>query len=143
MRESYERGKQGNSRWTVCLGGTNPYTSSKAYPLGPPRPAVLAAPWLPWRGLVVLAWLPGSPWWPLGVSALFIFYTLIVSLRFGERETASLFASWAAAYLYTAILLEPGVICIISALPCLVSEETYFGRCFIRVKWCWDELLSP
>lgn len=79
----------------------------------------------------------------LSLSAIFLFYALVVSLRFGERETASLFASWAAAYLYGAILLEPGAICLISAMPCLVSEDTRFGRLCLRIKWCWDELLSP
>ena len=43
-----------------------------------------------------------------GVSALFIFYALIASLKFGESETAGLFSSWAAAYLCGAVLLEPG-----------------------------------
>ena len=79
----------------------------------------------------------------LGVSALFIFYALIASLKFGESETAGLFSSWAAAYLYGAVLLEPGAVCIVSAMPCLTSEDTKFGRCCLRVKWCWDELLSP
>ena len=89
-----------------------------------------------WR--LTLAWT-----FNLGISVLFIFYALLASLRFGEYETAGLFASWAAAYLYTAILLEPGVICIISAMPCIASEDTRIGRCFLRAKWCWDELLSP
>ena len=89
-----------------------------------------------WR--LTLAWT-----FNLGISVLFIFYALLASLRFGEYETAGLFASWAAAYLYTAILLEPGVICIISAMPCIASEDTRIGRCCLRAKWCWDELLSP
>ena len=79
----------------------------------------------------------------LGVSFLFITYALIVSLKFGERETTGLFASWGAAYLYGTVLLEPGMLCLLSAMPCLTVEETRFGRFCLRIKWCWDELLSP
>ena len=79
----------------------------------------------------------------LGVSAIFIFYALVASLKFGQGEAAGLFASWGAAFFFTAILLEPTVICLLSALPCLATQDTRMGRCCLRVKWCWDELLSP
>ena len=79
----------------------------------------------------------------LGVSFLLITYALIVSLKFGERETTGLFASWGAAYLYGTVLLEPGMLFLLSAMPCLTVEETRFGRFCLRMKWCWDECLSP
>lgn len=79
----------------------------------------------------------------LGVCAVFIFYALIASLKFGERDTRPLFGSWGASYLYGTILLEPGMICLLSAMPFLSNENTRVGRCCLRVKWCWDELLSP
>ena len=79
----------------------------------------------------------------LAVSAIFIFYALVASLKLGSKETPALFGSWGAAFLYTAILLEPAVICLLSALPSLANSDTALGRCCLRIKWCWDELLSP
>ena len=30
-----------------------------------------------------------------------------------------------------------------NAAPSITNEETRLGRCCLRVKWLWDELLSP
>lgn len=79
----------------------------------------------------------------ISCDAFFLFYALIVSIRFGEEEAAILFASWGAAYLYAAVLLEPTVICILAAFPFVANENTRLGRCCLRIKWVWDELLSP
>jgi len=97
-----------------------------------------------WRGpvercvRVTLAWTIH-----LTVCVLLLFYALILSLKFGEDENSRLFGAWGAAYLWTAILLEPAMIWIMTALPSIANEETLCGRCCLRVKWCWDELLSP
>ena len=70
----------------------------------------------------------------LGVSAVFVFYALVASLKFGKQETSGLFSSWGVAFFYTAVLLEPTVICLLSALPCLATENTRLGRCCLRIK---------
>ena len=97
-----------------------------------------------WRGpaercvRLVFAWV-----FHLTVCALLLFYALVLSLKFGESENATLFGAWGAAYLWTAVLLEPVIIFIVVGLPSIANEETRLGRCCLRVKWLWDELLSP
>ena len=85
-----------------------------------------------------IAWLSH-----MACNSVLLFYALVVSIRFGNKETATLFTSWGVSYFYGAILLEPAVICILAAFPFIATEETRVGRCCLRIKWVWDELLSP
>lgn len=85
-----------------------------------------------------LAWI-----FHFAVCVLLLFYALILSLKFGDSETVPLFGAWGAAFLWSSALLEPIVICFITVLPSVANEETRFGRCCLRIKWCWDEVLSP
>jgi hypothetical protein len=50
---------------------------------------------------------------------------------------------WIIAYAQTFMLIEPVQILLLAGLPCLMDEDTRCGRCCIRIRFIYNELLAP
>ena len=85
-----------------------------------------------------LSWL-----WQWVVMVIFFFYSFIIALKFGEVSTNKMLVGWAIAYGCTFAIIEPLQIILLAAMPCLFVEDTRCGRCLIRARFIYNELLAP
>ena len=74
---------------------------------------------------------------------IFFFYSFIIALKFGEVSTNKMLVGWAIAYGCTFAIIEPLQIILLAAMPCLFVEDTRCGRCLIRARFIYNELLAP
>jgi len=71
------------------------------------------------------------------------FYTFIIALKFKEEATNLMVMSWVLAYGCTFAIVEPAQVILLSATPCLFVDTNRCGRCCLRMRFVYNELLSP
>jgi len=71
------------------------------------------------------------------------FNSFILALKFGERQTSQMVASWLLAYVTTALVVEPVQIVLVALLPFLFTDKTRCGRCMRRARFAYNEYLAP
>merc|ERR1711998_111940 len=96
---------------------------------------------LGWRGpkeyacRITLAWL-----FNFLVPGICYLYAIILSIKFGEAQTANMILTWLIAYGWTFLLVEPAQVLILAGTPCMFNEETKCGRCCVRARFVYNEL---
>ena len=86
----------------------------------------------------VLSWL-----FQYFVMFIFFFYSFLVALKFGETATNKMLMGWVIAYSCTFAIIEPAQVFLLTATPCLFVETNRCGRCLIRCRFIYNELLAP
>lgn len=51
--------------------------------------------------------------------------------------------SWLVAYGWTFVVIEPLQVLALAGAPCMFDERHCCGRCMIRLRTCYNELLAP
>ena len=67
----------------------------------------------------------------------------VVAVGFGNRQTHYMALAWGTAFGVTLLFIEPLQIVILAAVPCLFDEETRVGRCCLRCRFWYNELVAP
>ena len=83
--------------------------------------------------------------WIVNVSAMLftLFVSFIYALKFGEYTMAKALVSWAIAYGWTFLLVEPFQVFFLAFSPCLFDEDTRCGRNMVRCRTIYNELCAP
>ena len=71
------------------------------------------------------------------------FYSILLARTFGAIETNKMIVAWLIAYGQTFVVVEPIQILLLAGTPCLFNEETRCGRCCVRCRFIYNELLAP
>ena len=90
------------------------------------------------RTRMAIAWLI-----QFAAMGIFLFYSLIIALKFGEGSTRLMIGSWVLAYGCTFAIIEPVQVLLLSLLPCLFVDSHSCGRCLLRMRFVYNEFLSP
>ena len=99
---------------------------------------------LGWRGTREYAARQALAWAiNILVLLLTLFTCLIYALKFGEIATYQMVMSWMISYAWTFLIVEPVQVVILACAPCLFNEEHTCGRCMGRIRFVYNELLSP
>jgi len=77
------------------------------------------------------------------VMFIFFFYSFLVALKFKESATNKMLMGWVIAYSCTFAIVEPVQVLLLAATPCLFVETNKCGRCLLRCRFIYNELLAP
>ena len=77
------------------------------------------------------------------LMGLNLFYSLIIAIKFGDGPTSLMIGSWVLAYGCTFAIIEPVQVIFLAATPWLFTDDTRCGRCMIRARFIYNELLAP
>ena len=72
-----------------------------------------------------------------------LFFAFINCILYGDKKTAETIMSWMLAYGTTFAIVEPVQVFMLASTPCLFVEDHACGRCMIRARTIYNELLAP
>ena len=98
---------------------------------------------LRWRSANTFACRQALAWaFTLGVTLLALFTSVVYALKFGEATMSQCLIAWALAYGWTFAVVQPIQVLILALAPGLFTNDTRCGRCMLRVKEVYNELLA-
>ena len=78
----------------------------------------------------------------LVLTLLALFTSVVYALKFGEATMSTCLIAWAIAYGWTFAVVQPIQVLILALAPGLFTDDTRCGRCMLRVKEFYNELLA-